>query len=80
MFGVSLGDFARLPSGRIADMRSCTATQHANTLLYILAFLRILLSQTANADERAAQRDRLGTPSFTFPHLSSSSRIPRRRD
>ncbi|GJN94692.1 hypothetical protein Rhopal_007783-T1 [Rhodotorula paludigena] len=32
---------------------------HANTLLYILAFLRILLSQTADADERAAQRDRL---------------------
>ncbi|TNY22252.1 Endonuclease/exonuclease/phosphatase [Rhodotorula diobovata] len=33
---------------------------HANTLLYILAFLRVLLNQTADPQERDARRDRLG--------------------
>ncbi|KPV72858.1 uncharacterized protein RHOBADRAFT_66874 [Rhodotorula graminis WP1] len=32
---------------------------HANALLYILAFLRVLLNETADLEEREARRDRL---------------------
>ncbi|BGP44054.1 hypothetical protein JCM10449v2_008111 [Rhodotorula kratochvilovae] len=44
---------------------------HANTLLYILAFLRVLLNQTEDPQERAARMDRLA-----FKRVANPSHLP----
>ncbi|GAA5845905.1 hypothetical protein JCM9279_002419 [Rhodotorula babjevae] len=53
---------------------------HANTLLYILAFLRVLLNETADLEEREARRDRLAvifsTVLLRAPPSSSSAAVP----
>ncbi|GAA5911997.1 hypothetical protein JCM8208_006453 [Rhodotorula glutinis] len=60
---------------------------HANTLLYILAFLRVLLNETADLEEREARRDRLAVifstvllhaplPSSSSTTTSTSSTAP----
>jgi len=58
-FSRSLPPRPPLPRAR-ADPQLTLLVQHANTLLYILAFLRVLLNETADLEEREARRDRIG--------------------
>jgi hypothetical protein len=59
---------------------NCDA-QHANTLLYLVAFLRILLRQQTSPDDKAYLLLRLGAPYFrsaSFPPPSLSLRAHKR--